>query len=52
MQGYERDIVRRMQAGRDINVIVDGYTREWTFKQHPHLSLSQHRAVEDVLETG
>ena len=24
MQGYERDIVRRMQAGRDINVIVDG----------------------------
>jgi integrase len=51
MQGYERDIVRRMQAGRDINVIVDGRTREWTFKQHPHLSLSQHRAVEDVLES-
>jgi conjugative relaxase-like TrwC/TraI family protein len=51
MQGYERDIVRRMQAGRDGNVIVDGYTREWTFKQHPHLSLSQHRAVEDVLES-
>ena len=51
MQGYERDIVWRMQAGRDINVIVDGYTREWTFKQHPHLSLSQHRAVEDVLES-
>ena len=24
MQGYERDIVRRMQAGRDKNVIVDG----------------------------
>ena len=51
MQGYERDIVRRMQAGRDINVIVDGYTRQWTWKQHPHLSLSQHRAVEDVLES-
>jgi conjugative relaxase-like TrwC/TraI family protein len=51
MQGYERDIVWRMQAGRDINVIVDGRTREWTFKQHPHLSLSQHRAVEDVLES-
>lgn len=41
-----------MQAQeRDIHVIVDGYTREWTFKQHPHLSLSQHRAVEDVLES-
>jgi conjugative relaxase-like TrwC/TraI family protein len=51
MQGYERDIVRRMQAGRDKNVIVDGYTREWTFKRHPHLSVSQHRAVEDVLES-
>jgi conjugative relaxase-like TrwC/TraI family protein len=51
MQGYERDIVRRMQTARDKNVIVDGYTREWTFKQHPHLSLSQHRAVEDVLES-
>jgi ATP-dependent exoDNAse (exonuclease V) alpha subunit len=51
MQGYERDIVRRMHAGRDINVIVDGYTRQWTFERHPHLSLSQHRAVEDVLES-
>jgi len=51
MQSYERDIVRRMQAGRDKNVIVDGYTREWTFKRHPHLSVSQHRAVEDVLES-
>jgi len=51
MQGYERKIVQRMQAGRDINVIVDGRTREWTFKQHPHLSMSQHRAVEDVLES-
>ena len=51
MQGYERDILRRMHAGRDINVIVDGRTREWTFKQHPHLSLSQRRAVEDVLES-
>jgi len=51
MQGYERDIVRRMQAGRDKNVIVDGHTREWTFKRHPHLSASQHRAVEDVLES-
>jgi hypothetical protein len=51
MQGYERDIVRRMQAARDKNVIVDGYTREWTFQQHPHLSLNQKRAVEDVLES-
>jgi conjugative relaxase-like TrwC/TraI family protein len=51
MQGYERRIVQRMQAGRDINVIVDGRTREWTWKQHPHLSVSQHRAVEDVLES-
>ena len=51
MQGYERKIVQRMQAGRDINVIVDGRTREWTFKRHPHLSVSQHRAVEDVLES-
>ena len=40
-----------MQAGRDGNVIVDGYTREWTFKRHPHLSVSQQRAVEDVLES-
>jgi RecG-like helicase len=38
-------------AGRDGNVIVDGHTREWTFKRHPHLSVSQHRAVEDVLES-
>jgi len=51
MQGYERDIVERMRAGRDGNVIVDGHTREWTFKRHPHLSVSQHRAVEDVLES-
>ena len=51
MQGYERDIVRQMQAARDKNVIVDGYTREWTFQQHPHLSLNQKRAVEDVLES-
>jgi conjugative relaxase-like TrwC/TraI family protein len=51
MQAQERDIVRRMQAGRDGNVIVDGYTREWAFKQHPHLSLTQKRAVEDVLES-
>jgi conjugative relaxase-like TrwC/TraI family protein len=51
MQGYERDIVRRMQAARDKNVIVDGYTRQWTFEQHPHLSLNQKRAVEDVLES-
>jgi conjugative relaxase-like TrwC/TraI family protein len=51
MQGYERDIVERMRAGRDINVIVDGRTREWTFERHPHLSVSQHRAVEDVLES-
>ena len=51
MQGYERDVVRRMQAARDKNVIVDGYTRQWTFEQHPHLSLNQKRAVEDVLES-
>jgi ATP-dependent exoDNAse (exonuclease V) alpha subunit len=51
MQAQEREIVRRMQAGRDGNVIVDGYTREWAFKQHPHLSMTQKRAVEDVLES-
>ena len=51
MQGYERAIVERMRAGRDGNVIVDGHTREWAFKRHPHLSVSQHRAVEDVLES-
>jgi ATP-dependent exoDNAse (exonuclease V) alpha subunit len=51
MQAQERDIVRRMQAGRDKNVIVDGYTRQWTFEQHPHLSMNQKRAVEDVLES-
>jgi conjugative relaxase-like TrwC/TraI family protein len=51
MQGYERAIVERMRAGRDGNVIVDGHTREWTFKRHPHLSVSQHRAVEDALES-
>jgi ATP-dependent exoDNAse (exonuclease V), alpha subunit - helicase superfamily I member len=50
MQAQEREIVRRMQAGRDGNVIVDGYTREWAYARHPHLSLSQKRAVEDVLE--
>jgi conjugative relaxase-like TrwC/TraI family protein len=51
MQGYERAIIERMRAGRDGNVIVDGETREWTFKRHPHLSVNQHRAVEDVLES-
>ena len=51
MRAQERQIVERMRAGRDGNVIVDGHTREWTFKRHPHLSASQHRAVEDVLES-
>jgi ATP-dependent exoDNAse (exonuclease V) alpha subunit len=51
MRTQERQIVERMRAGRDGNVIVDGHTREWAFKRHPHLSVSQHRAVEEVLES-
>ena len=53
MQGYERELIERMKLGQGKrNVIVDGHTRERTIKQHPHLSVSQRHAVEDVLKAA
>ena len=51
MQGYEREIVERMRAGQgNREVLADGQIRQQVAANHPHLSVSQHRAVEDVLE--
>jgi ATP-dependent exoDNAse (exonuclease V) alpha subunit len=51
MQGYEREIVERMRAGQgNREVLADGQVRQQVAANHPHLSVSQHRAVEDVLE--
>lgn len=50
MQGYERDILAQMRAGQNNHeVLVDGTTRQWTAERHPHLSLSQKQAVEEIL---
>jgi ATP-dependent exoDNAse (exonuclease V) alpha subunit len=51
MQGYEREIVERMRMGQgNREVLADGQVRQQVEANHPHLSLSQRRAVEDVLE--
>jgi ATP-dependent exoDNAse (exonuclease V) alpha subunit len=51
MQGYEREIIERMRAGQgNREVLTDGQVRQQVEANHPHLSVSQRRAVEDVLE--
>jgi ATP-dependent exoDNAse (exonuclease V) alpha subunit len=50
MQGYERGIIERMRAGQgNREVLADGQTRQQTMERHPHLSMSQRNAVEEVL---
>jgi ATP-dependent exoDNAse (exonuclease V) alpha subunit len=50
MQGYEREIIERMRAGQgNREVLADGQTRQQTMERHPHLSVSQRNAVEEVL---
>lgn len=50
MQGYERDLIERMKQGQGTReVLADGNVREQTMQQHAHLSVSQKKAVEDVL---
>ncbi len=50
MQGFERELIERMKLGQGTReVLADGQVRQQTMEQHPHLSLSQRNAVEDVL---
>jgi ATP-dependent exoDNAse (exonuclease V) alpha subunit len=50
MQGYEREIIERMKMGQgNREVLADGQTRQQTMERHPHLSVSQRNAVEEVL---
>jgi conjugative relaxase-like TrwC/TraI family protein len=50
MQGYERELIERMKLGQDTReVLADGSARQQTMEQHPHLSVSQRHAVEEVL---
>jgi conjugative relaxase-like TrwC/TraI family protein len=50
MQGYERELIERMKMGQGTReVLADGQVRQQTMEQHPHLSVSQRHAVEDVL---
>jgi conjugative relaxase-like TrwC/TraI family protein len=50
MQGYEREIIERMKMGQgNREVLADGQVRQQTMERHPHLSLSQRNAVEEVL---
>ncbi|MGA8909168.1 MAG: MobF family relaxase, partial [Acidobacteriaceae bacterium] len=50
MQGYERELIDRMKQGQGSReVLADGQVRQQTMEQHPHLSVSQRHAVEDVL---
>ena len=50
MQGYERELIERMKMGQGTReVLADGQLRQQTMEQHPHLSVSQRSAVEDVL---
>ena len=44
MQGYEREIIERMQLGQGTrDVLADGQMRQQTLEHHPHLSVSQHQ---------
>jgi conjugative relaxase-like TrwC/TraI family protein len=50
MQGYERELIERMKLGQDTReVLAEGHARQQTMEQHPHLSMSQRHAVEEVL---
>ena len=50
MQGYEREIIERMKLGQgNREVLADGQVRQQTMERHPHLSVSQRNAVEEVL---
>jgi conjugative relaxase-like TrwC/TraI family protein len=50
MQSYERELIERMKLGRDTReVLAEGHARQQTMEQHPHLSVSQRHAVEEVL---
>ena len=50
MQGYEREIIERMRVGQgNRDVLADGEQRQQVQANHPHLSVSQKHAVEDVL---
>jgi ATP-dependent exoDNAse (exonuclease V) alpha subunit len=50
MQGYEREIIERMKMGQgNREVLADGQVRQQTMERHPHLSVSQRNAVEEVL---
>jgi conjugative relaxase-like TrwC/TraI family protein len=50
MQGYERELIERMKLGQDTReVLAEGHARQQTMEQHPHLSVSQRHAVEEVL---
>jgi ATP-dependent exoDNAse (exonuclease V) alpha subunit len=50
MQGYEREIIERMKMGQgNREVLADGQARQQTMERHPHLSVSQRNAVEEVL---
>ena len=52
MQGYERELIERMKVGQgNRDVFADGNMRQRTMEQHPHLSVSQRRAVEDGAES-
>ena len=50
MQGYERELIERMKLGQDTReVLAEGHARQQAMEQHPHLSVSQRHAVEEVL---
>ena len=50
MQGFERELIERMKLGQGTReVLADGQVRQQTMEQHPHLSVGQRNAVEDVL---
>ncbi|MGA2220074.1 MAG: MobF family relaxase, partial [Terracidiphilus sp.] len=50
MQGYERELIERMKLGQDTReVLAEGHARQQTMEQHPHLSVNQRHAVEEVL---
>jgi conjugative relaxase-like TrwC/TraI family protein len=50
MQGYEREIIEQMKMGQgNREVLADGHVRQQMMEQHPHLSVSQRNAVDNVL---
>jgi len=50
MQGYERELIKRMKHGQDTReVLADGTVRQQIMERHGHLSVSQRHGVEAVL---